>query len=113
MSQGSVVLQEQEEKRMKPIPTVIKERLGVTALRKQLGQKLKELEGREILAVTISGSDSKAIVREEYLYELINLCNSLLYDQIDQELSSAPDTAEKEQMIQDGKQVLKKIFESN
>lgn len=101
-----------KDKPMKPIPTVVKERLGETELRNEIEQKIKQLSGQEILAVTVSGADSVAIVREDYLYEIINLCNTLLYDKMEQELSPAPSKSHREEILAEGKQAIKKLLAS-
>lgn len=69
---------------------MIKERLSLTSLEPKLGEKLNSLEGQEIIAVTIPASESKVIVREQYLYELINLCNTLMYDRLKYEGRAVP-----------------------
>lgn len=112
MSRSNTVSKSDDQTPMKPIPTTIKERLGVTALRKGIGPKLRNLSGQEILAVTISGANSVAIVKEDYLYELINLCNTLLYDRVEQKKTPPPSKMERQKMLEDGKRAFKELLES-
>lgn len=95
---------------LSPIPTLIKERLSLTSLRPKLGEKLKALEGQEIIAVTISASESKAIVREQYLYELINLCNTLMYDRLKYEGRAVPTKEERQDRLERELEGIEGIF---
>lgn len=79
---------------LKPIPTRIKKEYNVSELRTVLGNALKDIKGDEIVSVMQRESDTKVIVRREYLFELINLCNSLLYDKIQFESVPARDNSE-------------------
>lgn len=79
---------------LKPIPTRIKKEYNVSELRTVLGNALKDIKGDEIVSVMQRESDTKVIVRREYLFELINLCNSLLYDKIQFESELARDNSQ-------------------
>lgn len=99
-----------EEKKLKPIPTTVKLRLGATNLRKNLGATLRSIKEQDIVAVTLSGNESMAIVREQFLFEMINLCNTLLYDQMDHQIKAPATKEERLARLEKSKQELAKLL---
>lgn len=98
--------------KLRPIPTVIKERVSLTHLRTKIGEKLKSISGEEIIAVNISGSESKVIVREQYLYELINLCNTLIYEKIDDRGVEISDPETRKQLLEQELKAIDELYKS-
>lgn len=96
-----------------PIPTEIKERISLTALTPDLEERLKAIQGQQAIVVTIPGSEAKAIVREQFLYDLINLCNTLMFDKFDDmqtETDPLPSAEERERLLQQSLAEIDKLY---
>lgn len=97
--------------KLRPIPTIIKERINPSCI--ALDDKLKSIEGQEAIAVTTPGSESKVIIREQFFYELINLCNTLMFDELDYETDPIPDAAERKEMLGKALGEIDRIYEGD
>lgn len=97
---------DQAPKPLRPIPTRIKKEYNVSELRTVLGNALKDISDDDIISVMQRDSDTKVIVRREYLFELINLCNSLLYEKI--QFKSEPVQDNSQAMLEKGLEILRK-----
>lgn len=97
---------DQQAKPLRPIPTRIKKEYSVSELHGVLDGALKDIAGDDIISVMQRDSDTKVIVRREYLFELINLCNSLLYDKI--QFKTEPVRDNSKAMLERGLETLRK-----